>query len=141
MIKYVTKDFYLENYGSKFIPEDLIDIFLKKAQDEVESSTGNGIRRVLCKYIDGWKLDTYTTLDDLQDDYDILSDYEIEKLKDCICEIANFLYENNDVIKGIVTSMSTNGTSVTFSKSDIEQTKTNIISQGLSTTRFTNAYF
>lgn len=139
MIKYVTKDFYLENYGSKFIPEDLIEIFLKKAQNEVEDYCANGIRRVLFRYIDEKELDNYKTLDEFQEDKNVLSDFEIELLKETICETANFLYENNDAIKGIVTSMSANGASVTFSKSDINSTKNYIISKNLDMTRFTNA--
>lgn len=139
MIIYVTKDFYLDNYGSKFIPEDLIEIFLKKAQNEVENYCANGIRRVLFRYVGEKELDNYKTLDELQADKDVLCDFEIELLREAICETANFLYENNDVLNGVVTSMSANGASVTISKSDVDITKNYIISKSLEMTRFTNA--
>lgn len=138
MIKYVTIEYFIDNFGSQ-IPEEQIKRYLKKAQNEVESYCANRILTTIRNelrdiYEDMKNLD----LEDINSLFKIFSDYEMDKIQDTICEYACFLYENDDVLNSVVTSMSANGATVSFTKEDVEILKYKTLSN-MDNTRFRNA--
>lgn len=140
MIKYTTSEYFIDNFGSK-IPEEDINRFLKKAQNEVESFCANRILTTIRNYL-GFKFDEVNkenlSIVELNNLFEIFSDYEIEKIQDTICEYACFLFENEDVLNSVVTSMSANGATVSFTKEDVENLKYKTLSN-MNNTRFRNA--
>lgn len=138
MIKYVTIEYFIDNFGSQ-IPEEQIKRYLKKAQDEVENYCANRIlttiRKELRDIYDDMK---NLNLEDVNSLFKIFSDYEMDKIQDTICEYACFLYENDDVLNSVVTSMSANGATVSFTKEDVEILKYKTLSN-MDNTRFRNA--
>ena len=138
MIKYVTIEYFIDNFGSK-IPEEQIKRYLKKAQGEVENYCANRILTTIRTKL-GNIYDDFKNLDlvDINSLFKIFSDYEMDKIQDTICEYACFLYENDDVLNSVVTSMSANGATVSFTKEDVENLKYKTLSN-MDNTRFRNA--
>lgn len=138
MIKYVTMEYFIDNFGSK-IPEEEIKRYLKKAQYEVENYCANRILTTIRTKL-GSIYEDMKNLDlvDVNSLFKIFSDYEMDKIQDTICEYACFLYENEDVLNSVVTSMSANGATVSFTKADVEDLKYKTLSN-MDNTRFRNA--
>lgn len=138
MIKYVTMEYFIDNFGSK-IPEEEIKRYLKKAQGEVENYCANRILTTIRTKL-GSIYEDMKNLDlvDVNSLFKIFSDYEMDKIQDTICEYACFLYENEDVLNSVVTSMSANGATVSFTKADVEDLKYKTLSN-MDNTRFRNA--
>ena len=138
MIKYVTIEYFIDNFGSK-IPEEDIKRYLKKAQDEVESFCANRILTTIKRELrDIYEDMKNLNLEDINSLFKIFSDYEIDKIQETICEYACFLYENEDVLNSVVTTMSANGATVSFTKEDVENLKYKTLSN-MNNTRFRNA--
>ena len=92
---YVTVEEYKESYSD--IPDDNnIEKSLKKASRHVDTLTFNRIQGI---------------------GFDNLTEFQKEIIKEATCELANFEYENEDVITSILSSYSINGVSMAFGDS------------------------
>lgn len=91
---YVTVEEYKKNYND--IPDDSIEKSLKKASRHIDTLTFNRIQGI---------------------GFDNLTEFQKEIIKEVTCELANFEYENEDVITSVLSSYSINGVSMTFGDS------------------------
>lgn len=91
---YVTIEEYKKNYSD--IPDENIEEYLKKASRHIDTLTFNRIQRI---------------------GFDNLTEFQKEIIKEVTCELANFEYENEDVIKSVLSSYSINGVSMSFGDS------------------------
>lgn len=88
---YVTIEEYKKNYSD--IPDENIEEYLKKASRHTDTLTFNRIQGI---------------------GFDNLTEFQKEIIKEVTCELANFEYENEDVIKSVLSSYSINGVSMSF---------------------------
>ncbi len=93
---YADAAYYTDTYQGTVIPKEQLDKALKIASRHIDILTFN---RIVGK------------------DITILTEYQQEIIKECCCEIAEFEYENEDMIKNILKSYSINGVSMTFDDS------------------------
>ena len=91
---YVTVEEYKKNYN--YIPDDSIEKSLKKASRHIDTLTFNRIQGI---------------------GFDNLTEFQKEIIKEVTCELANFEYENEDVITSVLNSYSINGVSMSFGDS------------------------
>lgn len=91
---YVTVEEYKKNYND--IPDDSIEKSLKKASRHIDTLTFNRIQGI---------------------GFNNLTEFQKEIIKEVTCELANFEYENEDVITSILSSYSINGVSMSFGDS------------------------
>ena len=91
---YVTVEEYKKNYND--IPDDNIEKSLKKASRHIDTLTFNRIQGI---------------------GFDNLAEFQKETIKEVACELANFEYENEDVITSVLSSYSINGVSMAFGDS------------------------
>ena len=91
---YVTVEEYKKNYSD--IPDDSIEKSLKKASRHIDTLTFNRIQGI---------------------GFDNLTEFQKEIIKEVTCELANFEYENEDVITSVLSSYSINGVSMAFGDS------------------------
>ena len=91
---YVTVEEYKKNYND--IPDDSIGKSLKKASRHIDTLTFNRIQGI---------------------GFDNLTEFQKEIIKEVTCELANFEYENEDVITSVLSSYSINGVSMAFGDS------------------------
>lgn len=92
---YVTVEEYKESYSD--IPDDNnIEKSLKKASRHIDTLTFNRIQGI---------------------GFDNLTEFQKETIKEVACELANFEYENEDVITSVLNSYSINGVSMAFGDS------------------------
>lgn len=91
---YVTVEEYKESYSD--IPDDGIEKSLKKASRHIDTLTFNRIQGI---------------------GFDNLTEFQKEIIKEVTCELANFEYENEDVITSVLSSYSINGVSMAFGDS------------------------
>lgn len=91
---YVTVEEYKKNYSD--IPDDNIEKSLKKASRHIDTLTFNRIQGI---------------------GFDNLTEFQKETIKEVACELANFEYENEDVITSVLNSYSINGVSMAFGDS------------------------
>ena len=91
---YVTVEEYKKNYND--IPDDSIEKSLKKASRHIDTLTFNRIQGI---------------------GFDNLTEFQKEIIKEVTCELANFEYENEDVITSVLSSYSINGVSMAFGDS------------------------
>ena len=91
---YVTIEEYKKNYSD--IPDENIEEYLKKASRHIDTLTFNRIQGI---------------------GFDNLTEFQKEIIKEVTCELANFEYENEDVIKSVLSSYSINGVSMSFGDS------------------------
>ena len=94
MSPYVTVEEYKKNYND--IPDDSIEKSLKKASRHIDTLTFNRIQGI---------------------GFDNLTEFQKEIIKEVTCELANFEYENEDVITSVLSSYSINGVSMAFGDS------------------------
>lgn len=78
------------------IPSDEIDLYLKTASVDIDSLTFNRI--VACGF-------------------DMLTNFQKEKVQNAVCRQAEFRFQNQELFDGVIQSYSLNGASVTFDKS------------------------
>ena len=91
---YVTVEEYKKNYND--IPDDSIEKSLKKASRHIDTLTFNRIQGIV---------------------FYNLTEFQKEIIKEVTCELANFEYENEDVITSVLSSYSINGVSMAFGDS------------------------
>lgn len=91
---YATVEEYKKNYND--IPDDSIEKSLKKASRHIDTLTFNRIQGI---------------------GFDNLTEFQKEIIKEVTCELANFEYENEDVITSVLSSYSINGVSMSFGDS------------------------
>lgn len=91
---YVTVEEYKKNYND--IPDDSIGKSLKKASRHIDTLTFNRIQGI---------------------GFNNLTEFQKEIIKEVTCELANFEYENEDVITSVLSSYSINGVSMAFGDS------------------------
>lgn len=93
---YADADYYEETYGGSVIPEDEIQTVLKNASRHIDILTYNRI---------------------IGRGFDNLTEYQQELIKEINCEMAEFEYENKDLINTVLKSYSINGVSMSFGES------------------------
>ena len=91
---YVTVEEYKKNYND--IPDDSIGKSLKKASRHIDTLTFNRIQGI---------------------GFNNLTEFQKEIIKEVTCDLANFEYENEDVITSVLSSYSINGVSMAFGDS------------------------
>lgn len=93
---YADTGYYMQKYGGSTIPEEEIAKSLKKASRHIDALTYNRIvgRGILN-----------------------LTEYQQEVIRECCCEMAEFEYENQDMIDSVLQSYSVNGVSMSFGES------------------------
>jgi hypothetical protein len=112
---YTSEDYFINNYGEKVIPLDLLERYIKKASREIDLY----VIHPICG---------------------ILSNDEEEIIENTCCELMIFLYTNRQVQQSILKSFSINGVSGEFSDEDYKNGKNNILNQ-LELTRFMDRCF
>lgn len=93
---YVDKGYYLNNYKGKTIPENEIEERLIEASLHIDTLTYNRI---------------------VKKGFDKLTKFQQNIIKRVVCKLADFDYENEDLIKTVLTSYSINGVSMGFGQS------------------------
>lgn len=78
------------------IPDDVLERRLKEASRNIDLLTFN---RIVAK------------------DFDNLTEFQKEIVKECTMELANFYYENEDMVQNVLTSYAINGVSMMFGDS------------------------
>lgn len=91
---YAAVEEYKKNYSD--IPDENIEKSLKKASRHIDTLTFNRIQGI---------------------GFDNLTEFQKEIIKEVTCELANFEYENEDVITSVLSSYSINGVSMAFGDS------------------------
>ena len=91
---YAAVEEYKKNYSD--IPDENIEKSLKKASRHIDTLTFNRIQGI---------------------GFDNLTEFQKEIIKEVCCELANFEYENEDVITSVLNSYSINGVSMSFGDS------------------------
>lgn len=91
---YASKEHYLSEHNS--IPEEQIEQRLKQASRHIDSLTFN---RIVGK------------------GFDNLTDFQKGIIADICCDMANFEYENEDMINSVLQNYSINGVSMQFGSS------------------------
>ncbi len=94
MEPYADKNYYRTEYEGIAIPEEDREKALKQATRHIDTLTFRRIKSV-----------------------DELTPYQQEVVKTCCCRLAEFEYENSDVIESILQSYSINGVSMSFGES------------------------
>lgn len=84
---------YTIDFGGRMIPEEEITKRLQTASRHVDGLTYNRIKGA---------------------GFDNLTEYQQEIIKDVVCRLAEFEYENDDLIKSVLNSYSINGVSMAF---------------------------
>ncbi len=96
MSNYVDITYYLKDYKGKTIPKDEIEEKIKEASIHIDTLTYNRIV--------GRKFENLTK-------------FQQDIIKEVVCKLADFEYENEDLIKTTLTSYSINGVSMGFGQS------------------------
>ena len=93
MNNYVDITYYLVTYKGTIIPEDEIEEKLNEASMHIDTLTYN---RIVAR------------------GFEKLSQFQQDIIQKVICKLAEFEYENEDVIKSVLSSYSINGVSMNF---------------------------
>lgn len=93
---YADKEYYQREYAGIVIPEDELEKALKQASRHIDSLTYNRIAGR---------------------GFSNLTDFQQETVKECCCEMADFEYDNSDMINSVFQQYSINGVSMTFGNS------------------------
>lgn len=91
---YADKTYYMEEYKGKVIPEEELDKQLLQASMHIDILTFNRIQGI-----------------------ERLTDFQQEVVRVCCCRLAEFEYENADIIETALQSYSINGVSMAFGES------------------------
>lgn len=95
MEMYAGVEDYKDNYGGTLIPDKDLEKSLKKASRHIDTLTFN---RIVGRGIE------------------ILTSWQQEIIRECCCEMADFEYENADLIESVLSNYSINGVSMTFAE-------------------------
>lgn len=93
MEAYADRNYYLTNYNGKTIPQNEITETLKKASRHIDTLTYN---RIIGK------------------GFESLTKFQQGIIQEVVCKLADFEFENEDVLKTILSSYSINGVSMNF---------------------------
>lgn len=93
---YADMQYYTEVFGGDVIPEEELKKALKKASRHIDTLTYN---RIVGRGISA------------------LTEYQREIIQECCCEMAEFEYENQDMIDSVLQSYAINGVSMSFGES------------------------
>lgn len=88
---YADSVYYHEIYKGAAIPEESLEKHLKLASRHIDTLTYNRIRSI-----------------------ESLTDFQQNVIREVCCEMADFEYENADILNSILQSYSINGVSMTF---------------------------
>ncbi len=88
---YVTPSEYKENHND--IPDDVLENKLKQASRNIDLLTFNRI---------------------VAHGFTNLTGFQQEIVKECVCELADFYYNNDDMIQNVLKNYSINGVSMAF---------------------------
>ena len=94
---YVDKEYYLDTYKGSLIPEDKIEERLIEASMHIDTLTYNRI---------------------VKRKFENLTPFQKDIVKRVICRLADFEYENEDLIKSVLSNYSINGVSMGFGNSN-----------------------
>lgn len=103
---YVNDEYYTEEYKGSILPTNEILKELKKASRQVDSMTYNRINKVGVSN---------------------LTNFQLSIIKEVVCELADFNYENKDLINSILSSYSINGVNMSFDNSNNVANKNGVI--------------
>ena len=103
---YVNNEYYTEEYKGSILPTNEILKELKKASRQVDSMTYNRINKVGVSN---------------------LTNFQLSIIKEVVCELADFNYENKDLINSILSSYSINGVNMSFDNSNNVANKNGVI--------------
>lgn len=92
---YVEEQYYRQNFGS-VLPEEDEEKALKKAESHVDALTWNRIRGI---------------------GFEHLTEFQKNTIREVCCELAEFEYDNADMINSVLQQYSINGVSMTFGSS------------------------
>lgn len=93
---YVSKEYYKESFNGSVIPDEDIEKLLKQTSRHIDSLTCN---RIVGRGIHN------------------LTEFQQELIKEVCCEMAEFEYENTDLIQSVLSSYAINGVSMNFGDS------------------------
>ncbi len=96
MALYANKTYYLGNYNGKVIPTDELEKRLEEASRHIDSLTYN---RIVGRGVEN------------------LTKFQQDIVKEVVCRLADFEYENEDLIKCRLSGYSINGVSMNFGTS------------------------
>lgn len=96
MASYIEKNYYLNTYKGTIIPEDKIEEKLEEASMHIDTLTFNRIVKI---------------------GFNNLTQFQQEIISKVICKLADFEYENQDLLKTPFSSYSINGVSANFGTS------------------------
>lgn len=92
---YADEEYYTQTFKGD-MPSEAIEKALKEASRHIDILTYNRIVGI---------------------GFDNLTDFQKETIKECICLLADFEYENADIINSILSSYNINGVAMTFNGS------------------------
>lgn len=92
---YVDEQYYRQNFGT-VLPDEEVEKALKKAESHVDALTYNRIRGI---------------------GFEHLTDFQKSMVQEVCCELAEFEYDNADMINSVLQQYSINGVSVVFGSS------------------------
>lgn len=96
MTSYANERYYLEDYKGKIVLTDKIDEKLEEASMHIDALTYN---RIVAK------------------GFENLTKFQQDIIKKVVCKLADFEYENEDLIKTVLTNYSLNGVTMGFGQS------------------------
>lgn len=92
---YVDGQYYRQNFGT-VLPDEEVEKALKKAESHVDALTYNRIRGI---------------------GFEHLTDFQKDMVQEVCCELAEFEYDNADMINSVLQQYSINGVSMVFGSS------------------------
>ena len=97
MRHYVDKDYYQNTYKGSIIPKDKIEEKLTEASMHIDTLTYNRI---------------------VKRKFENLTNFQKDIVQKVVCKLADFEYDNEDLIKTVLSSYSINGVSMGFNSSN-----------------------
>lgn len=95
-VSYADAGYYFAEYNGNIISEENLEKALKQASRHIDTLTYNRI---------------------ISRDISELTEFQQDIIKECCCEIADFEYENAEILQSILQSYSINGVSMSFGDS------------------------
>lgn len=93
MTTYADVEYYKETYGGTSIPDDALERALKQASRHIDTLTYNRI---------------------VGAGFDHLTSFQQDIIKEVCCTLADFEYENEDMLNSVLQSYAINGVSMAF---------------------------
>lgn len=96
MVPYADNEYYMSVYGGSVIPDEELDRRLRDASRHIDTLTYN---RIVSRGISN------------------LTAFQQDAVREVCCKLADFEYENEDMIQNVLQSYSINGVSMSFGES------------------------